>query len=475
MSLAFQDTNGLSIQALRIDEAQPTYRKFRIKNTSASPIENVKLRLLELGRAAIDASELSQRAVPELSYTRQSSGLAEKQYLGIGPIAVTTEDPEELEAVLMTGWLQLSPDSFRWGSLLQIGTLGAGEYLDVYARYQKPVYASTLTFQFSLHNIGTDTFLNAVLTASGSDLLSLNGVDFSSSVILGNLAPGIVKTIWIRTASVGFIVVNAKIEALTGSSIVSSIKFDVAGGRAYCSIHQVRSFLTTVNIDVVSSDEEILDLIYDAAEHIDRATQRRFDMTLTTERYDDPGVGKLVLRNWPIVEVNAIRLYDHSNKMMKELKPTDTDWSERVIVDDENGFLELPITRQPIFLATDIIGWRTGAPSERAEWPRSADVRRMASIVAWIEVDYVYGFQAIPELAQKACMKLVAMELLGKKGASESQGTSTFTIAGMGETWGQGAGVFGGPFGALLGQLNADVEKNLTLLQRRRGVAVSII
>jgi hypothetical protein len=438
-------------------------------------MENVRLRLLEVGRAIADASEFAQRAIPELSYTRQSSGIAEKQCLGIGPIAVTTEDPEELEAVLMDGWLQLSSDTFRWGSLLQIGTLQPGEYLDVYAKYQKPSYEATRTFQFSLRNIASDTLLNAILSATGSDLLSLNGVDFSASVDLGALAPGTVKIIWIRTASVGLVVLNAKIEALSGTTVLSSVGFHVAGGRAYCAIHQVRSFLTTINVDVITSDDEILDLIYDAAEHIDRATQRRFDMTLTTERYDDPGVGKLVLRNWPIVEVNAIRLYDHSNKMMKELKPTDTDWSERVIVDDENGFLELPITRQPIFLATDIIRWRTGAPSEWAEWPRSADVRRMASIVAWIEVDYVYGFQAIPELAQKACMKLVAMELLGKKGASESQGTSTFTIAGMGETWGQGAGVFGGPFGALLGQLNADVEKNLTLLQRRRGVAVSIL
>jgi len=163
------------------------------------------------------------------------------------------------------------------------------------------------------------------------------------------------------------------------------------------------------------------------------------------------------------------------NKMVKELKPTDTDWSEQVIVDKENGFLEFPIMRQPIFLTTDTIPWRTGAPSAGAEWPQSADVRRMASILAWIEVDYVYGFEAIPELTQKTCMKLVVMELLGKKGASESQGTSTFTIAGLGETWGQGAGIFGGPFGALLGQLNADVEKDIVLLRRRRGITVSIM
>jgi len=475
MSLAFQDTSGQALRPFRLDEIQPTHRRFRIKNISGSQLENVKLRLLEVGRSVTDASELVQRAIPELSYTRQSSGAAEKQYLGIGPIAVTTEDPEELEAVLTDGWLQLSPDSFRWGSILQIGTLQPDEYLDVYARYQKPSYEATRTFQFSLRNIGSDTLLNAVLTAAGSDLLSLNGVDFSASVNLGNLAPGTEKIIWIRTASIGLTVLNAKIEALSGAASLSSTDFYVAGGRAYCSVHEVRSFLTTINVDVITSDEEILDLIYDAAEAIDRSTRRRFDMTLTTERYDDPGIGKLVLRNWPLVEVNAIRLYDQSNKLLKELKPTDADWSERVIIDKENGFLELPITRQPVFLATDIIRWRTGAPAERAEWPRSADVRRMTSIVNWIEVDHIYGFEAIPELAQDACMKLVVMELLGKKGASESQGTSTFTIAGMGETWGQGAGVFGGPFGALLGKLNADVEKDTALLRQRRGITISIV
>jgi len=67
------------------------------------------------------------------------------------------------------------------------------------------------------------------------------------------------------------------------------------------------------------------------------------------------------------------------------------------------------------------------------------------------------------------------MVLLGKKGASESQGTSTITIAGLGETWGQGAGVYGGPFGSLIGQLNAEVERGITLLRRRGALAVSIL
>jgi len=478
MSLQILDPQSQqTLSRLKQDIESPSYRTFLLKNSGQAVIDNLSAKILEASLGAGDARELANRSIVQMDFIRQSSGQAEQQYLGITPFSVMVEDESELEAIQLDGWLQLSADTFRWASKLLLPLLASGESLQLYSRYVRPAYAKPNIFRFSLKNIGTDTLQNMVLTRQGTDILSLDGDTYSNTINLGDIAPSVVKTVYLKSYAIDPAVLGpARIEIWQGTTRLSTLSVDALGvGRFYSTVEEVRKFLTTINVDIVSEDEEIRDLISKATNRIEEDTRRRFYIASVTERYDDPGIGKLVLRNWPLIEVTAIRFYDQSNKLVKELKPTETDWSERVIVDTENGFLELPITRQPIFLATDIVRWRTGAPAERAEWPRSADVRRMTSIVTWIEADYTYGYQTIPQLVREACTKLVVMVLLGKKGASESQGTSTITIAGLGETWGQGAGVYGGPFGALIGQLNADVEKAITLLRRRRALAISIL
>jgi hypothetical protein len=478
MSLAFQDVNGLSLEALRLDELQPTYRIFRLKNIGSSKVENAKARLEEVGHAVADASQLAQRAVLEMDYTRHSSGAPEQQFLGVGPISVMTEDPEELEAVLMTGWLQLSADTFRWGSLLEIGMLDIGELVDLYARYQKPTYVSEQTFQFSIRNIGTDTLDNMVLTRQGSDTLSLDGSLFSNSINLGVMAPGTIKTIWIKTSSISPRAVNGKIEALAGTVSSGSIRFDVAGSRAYCSIHQVRSYLTTIDLGIVTTDEEILDLIYRSANEIDRATRRRFDIVTVTELYDGAGQQKLVLDNYPIVSIQEVKIRNPDNQVVTDIKSTDANFASELIIDAQNGFITLPSAGIPM-LGSQLgaLGWY---PPIYAYQPFPAAgvpfdyTTHFGRGIANIEVTCTYGYPTPPSGIRDACMKMVVIEALKKKGASDTQGATTLSVAGMSETYATrgGAGGGAGPFGHLIDELQQDVDATLELFRKRRWLAV---
>lgn len=474
MSLAFQDTNGLSLEALRLDELQPTYRIFRLKNIGSSKVENAKVRLEEVGHAVADASQLAQRAIIQMDYTRLSSGMSEQQFLGAGPISVMTEDPEELEAVHMTGWLQLSADTFRWGSLLEIGMLDIGELVDLYASYQKPTYVSEQTFQFSIRNIGTDTLDNMVLTRQGSDTLSLDGSTFSNSVSLGDLAPGTIKTVWIKTSSISPRAVNGKIEALSGTVSKASIRFDVAGGRAYCSIHQVRSYLTTIDLGIVTTDEEMLDLIYRSANEIDRATRRRFDIVTVTELYDGIGQQKLVLDNYPIVSIQEVKIRNPDNQVVTDIKSIDANFASELIIDAQNGFITLPSAGIPM-LGSQLgaLGWY---PPIYAYQPFPAAgvpfdyTTHFGRGITNIEVSYTYGFAIPPSGIRDACMKMVVIELLKKKGASDSQGAATIGVAGMTETFATRGGASGGsgPYGHMMDELDQDVQATLELFRKRR-------
>jgi hypothetical protein len=473
MSLVFQDTNGLSLEALRLDEVQPTYRVFRLKNTGSSKVENVKVRLEEVGHAVADASQLAQRAVVQMDYTRLSSGMAEQQFLGVGPISVMTEDREELEAVHMTGWLQLSADTFRWGSLLEIGILEPDEFLDLYGRYQKPTYVSEQTFQFSLRNIGTDTLESVILTRQGSDALSLDGLAFSNSINLGDMAPGTIKTVWIKTSSIAPRAVNGKIEVLSGTVSSGSIRFDVAGSRAYCSIHQVRSYLQTINVEVITKDEELLDLIYRSADEIDRATKRRFDLVRVTERYDGVGQQKLVLDNYPIVAVHEVKIFNFNNQLIRDIKETDSDFASNLITDSERGFITLPPNVVIMFPAPLAAMFYWPYSSYGSHTLRGTDydyVNRFGRGVANIEVTYTYGFPTPPPGIRDVCMKMAVIELLKKKGASDTQGSSVVSIAGMSETFtqqgGQQAG--SGPFAHMIAELQRDIDATLEGFRKRR-------
>jgi hypothetical protein len=479
MSLAFQDTNGLTLEAVRLDEVQPTYRVFRVKNTGSGSIENVKVRMLEVGHAVADASQLAQRAIIQMDYTRQSSGQAEQQFLGLGPISVMTEDPEELESVLMTGWLQLSADTFRWGSLLEIGLLEPEKYVDLYARYQKPIY-SPLTaqmFQFSIRNIGSDTLQGVILTGQGSDTLSLDGIGFSSSVNLGNMAPATMKIVWLKTLSIAPRAVNGKIEVLSGTVSSGSIRFDVAGSRAYCSIHQIRSYLTTINIEVITTDEEILDLIYKSADEIDRATKRRFDLATVTELYDGAGQQKLVLDNYPIVAVHEVKIFNYNYQLIRDFTETGSDPVSSLILDTERGFITIP---PAVYWLMPTYG------AAYFYWPYSSYVgtllrgsdydysSRFGRGVANIQVTYTHGFATPPPGIRDCCMKMVAIELLKKKGASDTQGASVISIAGMTESFAarggttQAGGGAAGPFGHIISELQADIDSTLDGFRKRR-------
>ena len=477
-TITFQDTLGNALEPVRIDEVQPTIRVFRLKNTGSGILEDVKIQLAEVGQAVADASQLTQRSILNLAYTRESSSGAEQQYIGVGPVTVMTEDPEELEAVHMDGWLQLSSDTFRWGSMIEVGPLNEGEYTEVYARYQKPTYAPKQLFRFTIRKIGRDTLQNAVLTASGEDELSLDGSAYGASINLGDLTPGTVKVIYLESAAVKLMPVNAQIEAYTATKLLSSIRFDVASGRAYCTIHQVRQYLKTIDVDVITTDEEVLDLIYRSANEIDRATRRRFDAVTATELYDGEGQQKLVLGNYPILNIQEVKIRNPDNQVILDVKSTDPNFASELIIDSQNGFITLPSAGIP-FLASQLgaMGWY---PPIYAYQPFPAAgvpfdyTMHFGRGIANIEVTYTYGYAIPPSGIRDACMKMVVIELLKKKGASDTQGATTIGVAGMTETFATRGGASGGagPFGHVIDELQQDIDAALELFRKRRWLTV---
>jgi hypothetical protein len=71
-------------------------------------------------------------------------------------------------------------------------------------------------------------------------------------------------------------------------------------------------------------------------------------------------------------------------------------------------------------------------------------------------------------------MKMTVIELLKKKGASDTQGAASIGIAGMTETFSaRGAGAGGtGPYGHLIAELQTDVDETLELFRKRRWLPV---
>jgi hypothetical protein len=257
-TLDFQDISGAGLYPLKIDAtATSTYRQFRLKNISSKMVEDIKVKLSEIGESILDVSQLAQRTSILLSYVRESSGGGEKQYLGVGPISVMTENPEELETVLINGWAQLSDDTFRWGNLLMLGPLQPGDYLDLYARYlPQPSNGGTETFQFSIRNIARDVFLGASLTASGSDLLSLDGQTFTQSVQIGDIAPAKVAIVWIQTQSIGTRIINGLIQALSAANVVATQLFWVDRGKPY--VQPLMIFSISIGGTASADDEKAM-------------------------------------------------------------------------------------------------------------------------------------------------------------------------------------------------------------------------
>jgi len=246
--------------------------------------------------------------------------------------------------------------------------------------------------------------------------------------------------------------------------------------RGYTEIDRIREYLKSINIDIVSTDEEIQRLIYSATTWIEENCRRRFDpFTVTGDRYDDPGVGKLVLKYWPIISVSKVRFYDHSNALSKEWISTDSDWAQKVIIGKENGFLEFPLLKMPFMTSAELFRWETAGGLQPSEWPRQPEFKRMVSAIAWIEVDYQAGFSAIPSPIGDACLKMVVMELLRKKGLSDTQGASSMSIAGFGETWAQGSPQATGPFASVIGPLSTEIQRTFELYRKRRSISISIL
>jgi len=462
-----QSKQGLS--RLKQDVAPTGFRTFLINNSGSQVLDNLSVKAVESGIGKADASELANRSVIQMDYT------GGQEFIGVSPIRVMVEDETELEAILLDGWLQLSADTFRYASKLILPQLAGGESIQIYVRYARPAHSTPNIFRFTLKNVSENTLDNVILTRQGTDQLSLDGQTYSNSVNLGDMAPSVEKTVYLKSYAIDPSLLGpAVIEIHQGSTQLSTLPFgSIGSGRYYCSVDEVRNYLTTINVDVVSEDEEIRDLITKSAQEIDRATRRRFDVVTVTESYDGSGQQKLVLHNYPIMAVHEVKIYNLNRQIVTDIKDTDQDFASKIIIDSVNGFLTLPSASywltNPYFWPNTSFG-----PAMLMKGTDYDYSNRFGKGIANIEVNYTFGFQVPPEGIRDSCKKMTVIELLKKKGASDTQGAAVIAIAGMSETFSaRGSGQGGtGPYGHLIGELQADIEATIEHYRKKRLLVV---
>jgi hypothetical protein len=220
----------------------------------------------------------------------------------------------------------------------------------------------------------------------------------------------------------------------------------------YCSIAEVQEYLTDLDLEDVSDEPEIQKLINRAMDHIERFCRNKFRSTPLTERYDGSGQQKLILRHWPIISVTSVKIYNYNNQLVRTAAEAD------LILDKEIGTIALP----------PISYWLSPRwPSSAFSWPylstsgyflRGSEFdyyNTFGKGISNIEVVYTYGHETTPESIKDACIKLVVIDLLRKKGVAVAQGTTATTLAGVSETYQPS------PYENLIRQLQEDIKRDL--------------
>lgn len=263
----------MTLTRLKQDLLSPGYRTFILKNLGQQVLDKLSASVADAGFDAADASQLRNRSIIQADFIRQSTQLPETQFMGVSPLTIMVEDEDELNAVLANGWLQLSADTFRWGSRLLLPELAANESIQLYTRYQHPTPTAPNIFEFTLQNIGTDTFQNMTLSAQGQDQLSLDNVTFSGSVSLGSIAPGSMKTVYLNSYSIDpGILGTGQVLILQNSTKLAALSFDMFEASRFVSIYgDLVSVKERLNkgINETDQDERILRALSQASNFID--------------------------------------------------------------------------------------------------------------------------------------------------------------------------------------------------------------
>jgi hypothetical protein len=471
MSFVLQDPTGAALQDLRVDTPDlSAFRKFLVYNNNLGAGTGLTLQVQETGFSRTDQSYLTNRAVISASYVHSVRG-AETSSLATGPVSTLTQLPLELSLTILDGLLQLSPDTFSWGPTLALATLAAQSSIPAWLRYLIPTFP--FTTRLTLKNIGSATFSNISLTPPATDQLSTDGQTYQSagaSISVGTLHAGGSVTFWLRSISIQNLIA-AQLQLMSGGSGLSQIPIQAAGSRAYCLVKDVRAFLKRIDIDDVTDDEEIMNLITTSAKDIDRATRRRFDVCTVTEQYNGNGQQMLVLDNYPLLSVQEVQIKNMANQLVTDIRSTDANFAQELIIDFVRGYLTLPPAAMPYSLYPPYTGWF---------WPSSSYVGDISTRMAWdysshfgagvrnVVVTYTYGFQQPPEPIRMACMKLTIIELLKKKGSADSQGMATEGMAGATFQYtARGMSGGAGPFGHIIAELQQDVEADLEKYRKR--------
>jgi hypothetical protein len=228
----------------------------------------------------------------------------------------------------------------------------------------------------------------------------------------------------------------------------------------YCKIDDVKAYLTGLDIDIVTEDPEIQRFLERSKDQIERSTRMKFESTALVERYDGKGQSKLVLNHFPLIALTYAKIFNQNNALIRTLAEAD------VIPEKQIGCITIPPAMYWLsyWPYTPYIG-----PYAPALQSAAYDYYNRFGIgIANIEVSYTYGYANPPNAIKDACIKMVVIELLKKKGISISQGASNINMTGVSEAFSHGSmGGGTGPFGHIIGELQQDIESDLALYRSR--------
>ena len=228
----------------------------------------------------------------------------------------------------------------------------------------------------------------------------------------------------------------------------------------YCTVEQVKDYLTGLDVDVVTDDPEIHRLMERSKDQIERSTRMKFESTDLIERYDGKGQSKLVLNHWPLITLTYVKIYNLNNTLIRTLSESD------VILEKQIACITIP----------PALYWLSYWPYTPYIGPYSPTLQsaaydyynRYGLGVANIEVSYTYGYATPPKAINDACIKMTVIELLKKKAVSITQGASNVSMSGVTEAFSHGSMSGGtGPFGHQIGELQQDIESDLELYRSR--------
>lgn len=416
MSLQFLDDGLKPLDRIAWYDDLALNRKVLLKNSGGTPLSGVVV---------------SPRHRPGLTHEttiRLFLNGSATRYIVVTPLDAESDD-SQIEVFNLDGLVDLSPDRARWSKTLALGVLNPGDMYEVFIR-QRILLSRLNVFRIQVTNRTGAGWSSVEAYAAQDDLLSLDGVNYSSSVNIGPVPADGSFTVYLKTMEFRPVAYPSTLKAVSAEGPAAKLDVDPAGLHGLlCMPSDVLAEAKPLGLE--EKDEELLHVIFMASDRITRRTNRLWGYREFSERQSlEPSYRRWTMTEVhlkpPVIEVFRVAWLNHYGKLIQEHRLGDSGFTENVIVDRDEGVVYLALPVRP----TDLI-----------------------------DIDYAAGYRNTPAAVRSIAAKLALAILLTRKGMAVSGGVSSIALAGFSTSYPEGQGFMG-----LIRQLEEDCERQLDQL-----------